>query len=390
MKNDVNLLKLIPKSAGLGFGLCVFGKPSYELSSLMMECGMVEMEGGKFTNFLPTAVVDFAKMFEPKKFKYMDGFSPNMNKHMHVGHFSNLVLGKAFQSMGIAETTVALLGDTEDGAVGFEEANTKYLDTCNKFGYVIDGVHLASKMPVPDGLVPGDGDYAGTQVVQIDDKLVVAVKSSGKTTYFAQDMSFASMLDSDTLYLTGYEQASHFKSLSVLYPHVSHIGLGLVKLHSGKMSTRLGNVVYMQDLMDELYEKFGDLAICYNVFAGTILKSHPTTDKVFSTDTMANPKNSPGLYISYTMARLKSAGVVPVGGEFFQKASMKYGYAKSTSQLTTLPLFDAVVELCEEINALYIDHKIVGNADNTMMFGRLLSDLKLGMKKLGLLEVERV
>jgi arginyl-tRNA synthetase len=400
MSVDVNIFKVIPENLGKGFGFCVFGEITSEVMDLASQFNLQMEKTEKYTNFFPTAETDFAKMFfENKGFKYLDGFSPNLNKHLHIGHFSNLVLAKAFQSMGVAKNTVAILGDTLNGEVSKEEALQKFYGYCEKFKYKIDKVFFASEMKYDGELLDGEEKYAGTKIIQAGDEKIVVIKADGSTSYFYQDMAFAKMLGEETLYLTGYEQVNHFGSLKKLFPHVNHIGLGLVKFQSnklegenGKMSTRLGNVIFMSDLLNDLKKEFGDNELlCYNIFAGYILKNHPESDKVFNIDTIKNPKNSPGLYLSYTMARLKSAGVeIKYGQDNFNKQELQYSFLKSKSTLNPVHLFNSLVNLCKEINTLYMDHKIAGNEDNKKMFELLLSDLSLGMKKIGMFEVDKV
>jgi hypothetical protein len=69
---------------------------------------------------------------------------------------------------------------------------------------------------------------------------------------------------------------------------------------------------------------------------------------------------------------------------------MQFYFFKSQQSLNPSILFNALVDLCKEINTLYIDHQIAGNEENKKMFGLLLSDLALGMKNLGMFEVEKV
>lgn len=390
-----NIFKTIPSNLNQGFGFCVYGEVTDEIINLADSLNLKMDKGEKYTNFFPTKETDFSKMFPEKKFKYMDGFSPNLNKHLHIGHFSNLVLAKALQCLGASEQYVSILGDTLPGDVSKEEALEKFKEHCYKFGYKVDKIYFASEVKYEGELKDGEGDYEGTKIVETPDEKVVVIKKDGSTSYFYQDMALASQLNDETIYLTGYEQEGHFKILKKIFPHVNHKGLGLVKLQSkdgtGKMSTRLGNVIFLSDLMNDLMQEFdGDEKLCYNIFAGYILKNNPESDKIFNMDTMKNPKNSPGLYLSYTIARLKSAGVeVKVINEFV-KQELNYNFLKSQSTLNPIYLFNALLDLCKEINNLYLTHHIVGNEENKAMFGLLLSDLVLGMNKIGMFEIDKV
>ncbi len=393
---DTNTFKVIPNNLGKGFGFCVYGEIDESVLSLADMCNFKMEKESNYTNFYPTTETDFNKMFVEKKFKYMDGFSPNLNKNLHIGHFSNLVLAKAFQSLGVADTYVSILGDTLKGDVKKEDALNKFYNYCNKFEYKVDKVFFASEMKCNETkFVDGVGEYEGTKVIEAGDNKVVAIKKDGSTSYFYQDIALASILNDETLYLTGYEQENHFKTLKTIFPYVNHIGLGLVKFQSnklvGKMSTRLGNVIFLDELMGDLMKEFdGNEKLCYNIFAGYILKTNPQSDKMFNIDTIKNPKNSLGLYLSYTMARLKSAGVEIEEKDEFLKKELVYNFIKTKATLNPTFLFNGLVDLCKEINALYLTHQISGNEENKNKFGLLLSDLSLGMKKLGLFEISKV
>lgn len=391
-----NIFKTIPSNLNQGFGFCVYGEVTDEILSLADYLKLKKDKGEKYTNFFPTKETDFSKMFPVKKFKYMDGFSPNLNKHLHIGHFSNLVLAKSFQCLEVSEKYVSILGDTLTGDVSKEEALEKFKEYCEKFGYKVDKIYFASEVKYEGELKDGSGDYEGTKIVESGEDKIVVIKKDGSTSYFYQDMALASILNDETVYLTGYEQENHFKILKNIFPHVNHKGLGLVKLQTkdgltGKMSTRLGNVVFISDLMNDLMKEFeGNEKLCYNIFAGYILKNNPESDKVFNMDTMKNPKNSPGLYLSYTVARLKSAGVEVQALNGFIKQELQYNFLKSQSTLNPVYLFNALLDLCKEINTLYLTHYIADSEENKEMFGLLLSDLVLGLNKLGMFEIDKV
>ena len=49
-----------------------------------------------------------------------------------------------------------------------------------------------------------------------------------------------------------------------------------------------------------------------------------------------------------------------------------------------------IKENIEKINKLYESHYIKGNAENISMFSDLISDLELGMNKLGMFSIDKV
>lgn len=394
MKIDINKLKEIPHGISSQFGLCQYGKA---LSPDVKD--WADFHGLKYEQSGPCINVYIDKdpsdlFLSREKFAHMDGFSPNLNKHLHVGHLSNLILAKAFQSMGITEGTVAILGDTLNGDVSKDDAYSKFNWYCKTFGYDVDMITFASNMKAsPEGLVDGVGEYAGTKVFDVDGDKIVGIKSDGSTTYFYQDAAFASMLwalqPGRVLYLTGSEQTQHFNALAKLYPNIHHIALGLVTTQAGKMSSRIGNVITAEDVINGLYAEFGDYNVVYNVLAGFFLKSSPSSPKKIDMDYLSNRKNSQGLYISYQLARLKSAGLICDPGEL-REPKLKYKLHKAQYNLNPSVLFEGVFELAEKISVLYDKHRIKDNPENAAMFETLGSDLASGMKLLGLLEVDRV
>src|ERR1035437_429438 len=145
MKIDVNKLRTTPDD--MEFGFCVFGKPSEEIKEWSSIHGFKLEESGQFTNIIFPKNFDFKHCFiQPEQFEYVDGFSPNLNKHLHIGHLSNLVLAKAIQAMEIGKNYIAILGDTLTGEVTKEEALAAYRKYCDDFNYKVHNVFMASEM----------------------------------------------------------------------------------------------------------------------------------------------------------------------------------------------------------------------------------------------------
>lgn len=391
IKIGINEVRTLPPN--MGFGFCVYGEPSQKIVDWAKCWGFkVESGTGGYTNILVPKHYDIKECFEEfKKYNYVDGFSPNLNKHLHVGHMSNFIIAKTFQSMGVGSEFISILGDTLDGAVEKKEAYQMYRSYCEIFGLNVSQIFYASHMTYTgDKLEDGEGEYSGTKVFNTGEEKIVGVKSDGSTSYFYQDMALAENFDSPTLYLTGHEQNNHFKALKKFYPHIEHVGLGLVKVGS-KMSSRDGNVIFFANLIEECLKEFdNDWELTYNVLAGFILKIEPTKDKNIDMKILKNPKNSPGLYLSYTLARLKSAGVKGFVNDEFNSTELQFKYMKALHNLQPNILFNALVEHCKLINNLYAKHKIEGNPENEVMFSNLKEDLELGMSKLGLFLVDKV
>lgn len=389
MKIDINKVKQIPKEVASKFGVCVYGEPAVDILKWIYHHNFEVEKVGPYTNVYIGK--DLSDVFLPAdKFQYMDGFSPNMNKHLHVGHLSNLVLAKAFVGMKVANGTVAILGDTLEGEVSKEEALEKFKWYCDTFGYSIDKLYFASAAETGYEMEPGEGKYEGTEVFNVGGEYIVGKKSDGSTTYFYQDVALAEILDAPTLYLTGHEQNQHFAKLKEMFNGVHHLGIGLVKAGQAKMSSRIGNVIMAQQLIDLMMDKFGDHKVVYNIIAGHILKAAPKSDKNIDLAFLDNPLNSQGLYLSYTLAKVKSAGATVTDNDNFVSKKLQFKLLKAQHTLSPNVLFEELVEHAKWMSSLYETHQIKGDEENTKVFSVLASDLALGLKKLGMFEIDKV
>jgi len=392
MKININKVRIVPKNISKDFQLCVFGQPSEEVNDWIIFHNLLTSKNGQFTNINIPDDILFKDLFvEKESFKYMDGFSPNLNKHLHIGHLSNLVLAKSFWSMSVANNTVSIYGDTLDGEVSKKQALSVLDYYCSCWDYVSTKKLFASEMKYSgDLLIDGSGEYEGTKIFDIEGEKIVGIKSRGHTTYFYQDIALAEYLNAPTLYLTGKEQCNHFNLLKKLYPNNQHVGLGLVKAQGQKMASRIGNVIFIDDLISQAKEMFGDnMQLIYNVFAGHILKSTPESDKNINLDQLNNPKTSGGLYISYTMARMKSAGLDFTISKCLSK-KIEFSFMKAKENLSPNILFDCVIDVCKDISALYVTHTIKDNPKNKEIFQGLLSDMLWACDKLGIFQIYEV
>lgn len=392
MKININDIKFVPKN--FEFALCVYGTPSEEIMQWCQYHNLQTQDSEEFTNILLPKGFDVSKaFFDFTPYEYVDGFSPNLNKHLHVGHLSNFVYAKAFQKMKVGNKFVAVFGDTLNGEVKKEHALDKYQEYCNLFDYKVDKDFYASSVKLKDFsfMTQGDGDYANTKIFQIDDQKIVAIKSDGSTSYFYQDVAVAQTLNASTLYLTGFEQTEHFNNLQKLFPHIQHIGLGLVMLNGKKMSSSEGNVLYISDFLNSLLPLFNNNhQLVWNILASMILKTEPTSVKKIDTSVISNAKISPGLYISYTMAKMHSAGIKLVANETYSNIELAIKALKSSFNLKPNFLMDAILNHCKTINQLYETHYIKDNKDNYDLFQNLTGDLLKATSALGLYAISKV
>ena len=169
-------------------------------------------------------------------------------------------------------------------------------------------------------------------------------KSNDSTTYATRDLAAimyrARNYDFDkALYVTSYEQVLHFKQvyetaklLGIEEKYINgleHVPFGMVLLKTGKMSTREGNVIKLEELLneavsratkiiedknpelenkEEIAKRVGIGAVIFNDLANSRLK-----DEIFDWDTILNFQGETGPYVQYTYVRTKSV-IEKVGG----------------------------------------------------------------------------
>jgi arginyl-tRNA synthetase len=101
-----------------------------------------------------------------------------------------------------------------------------------------------------------------------------------------------------------------------------HVTYGMIRLKTGKMSTREGNVIYINDLIEEAIKKSKDIILAKNpeledvddvakkIGIGALifnyLKSGKNKDIIFDLDDTLRFDGETGPYIQYTYCRTKS------------------------------------------------------------------------------------
>ena len=191
----------------------------------------------------------------------------------------------------------------------------------------------------------------GAKIIDLEEQKMppcIVCKSNGSTIYATRDLAAilyrARTYDFDKcLYVVAYEQNLHFKQVFEVakllgisekcQKGLEHVSYGMVHLKEGKMSTREGNVIKVEDLLKEsisrvkeiieeknpdfteeekqdIAKKVGIGAVIFNDLSGARIK-----DEIFDWDIMLNFNGETGPYIQYTYVRtnsvLKKAQEIP-------------------------------------------------------------------------------
>ena len=194
----------------------------------------------------------------------------------------------------------------------------------------------------------------GAKIVNLEDVGIetpaIIQKANGSSIYATRDLAAiiyrAQTYDFDKcLYVVAYEQNLHFKQIFEVakylvdekyYKGLIHVSYGMVQLPTGKMSTRLGNVVKIEDLINETIEKAKEIIVSKNPelndkdevakkvgLAAIIFNTLSTVtnkDQIFDWNTALNFQGETGPYIQYTYVRtqsvLEKVGDIPKYNEF--------------------------------------------------------------------------
>jgi len=132
------------------------------------------------------------------------------------------------------------------------------------------------------------------------------------------------------LYVTGMEQSLHFKQVFKAielmgyewYSNLIHIPYGLVSLEGAKLSTRTGNIIYAEDILNEAVKRAAESieeknpqlsdknAVARQVGIGAVIFHDLFNQRIknvdFSWDEVLSFEGTTGPYVQYTYARAKS------------------------------------------------------------------------------------
>lgn len=274
----------------------------------------------------------------------------------------------------------------------------------DKMAPIVDELKNKGLLKVSDGASIVDLEEYGMPPCLI-------LKSDGSTLYATRDIAAAvyrkETYDFDKcLYVVAYQQNLHFKQFFKVLELMGkpwakdmvHVAYGMVSLESGAMSTRAGNVVLLEDVINKTIEKARNVIeeknpnlkdkdkVARSVGTGAVifgaLCNNKIKDIVFSYDRVLSFEGETCPYVQYTVARCNS--VLAKVGE--TKSYTADGMnAEEYEVISTLGRFsDAVLNAAEKyepsiitryaldlataFNKFYIGCKIVCDDENTMYF----------------------
>lgn len=233
----------------------------------------------------------------------------------------------------------------------------------------------------------------GAQVVDLSDMNMppcIILKSDGATIYATRDIAAALYRHrtynfDKNIYVVGLPQSLHFRQIFETMKRAgwewskdcTHVGFGLVKLPGKSMSTRHGDVVFLEDVLNESIEKtraiienngsdVGDIddvskKIGIGAILYTFLKNSREKDIVFSWDTMLDFDGESAPYCMYGYARGKS---ILRRAEGFDYSDADMSKAVSDDAYTLVKALngfgDAVKDAADKNEPFYVNRYVTG------------------------------
>ena len=284
----------------------------------------------------------------------------------------------------------------------------------------------------------------GALVVKLDEDLPPALlkKSDEATLYMTRDIA-AAVYRHDTfdfdlaLYVVGNPQALHFKQLFKVLGKMGlgwsedchHVPFGHVRFEESAMSTRKGNVIFLEDVLDkatalalsiideknpslknkkEVAEAVGIGAVIFND-----LKNNRIKDITFEWKDVLNFNGETGPYLQYTHARVNSllkkykdtygpvmfANDLTFSDEGYPAAVLVNSFEnivlRASREFEPSIISRYLLELASEFNSYYNTHRVITD-DKELSLSRALlvycvkSVLKKGLELLGLKAIEEM
>lgn len=324
MSDELPRIRPMPSKIGVGFvsetKLPVIDPAKYPFGHIG---NFRYEESGRYHNYhvTPKATewpLDYPIDYTPY---VIDGFSPNMNKRLHVGHLRNLAIASSLSRILHRHNAkfVALLG----ASLGVKKAAVVGWKRWTSFvGYRPKEYYdLTLPQDVIETRKPNEEElkrmYESSEIVGYPLNLpdywdgpkgpVIVKRADGRPLYAFYDLLFAKEI-SPTHYITGHEQKGHFANLGF---ESKHLAMGLVLGSDGKkLKSRDGNALSANKalllVMGNLRGVANAKKLAWNILSWNFLHAARQTDLKFEVEKWVRPE-APGMYITYTYARVSEA-----------------------------------------------------------------------------------
>lgn len=386
----------IPK--GYGYGFCMRLSSGQQLPDFFNNYKIEKK--GPFVNALFTPDNWSWPVKEDNKGEsyIIDGFSPNLNKQLHVGHLRNVVLANALHHLFPKAKFVAMLGKSLGEIPEAEKQLDKLWEDIDYTPTKYYDTELCKTVKPKFTLHDGEGAQKGCKVWRGPEGDVIVIKSNGEPTYAYHDLLLHQEV-TPTHYITGQEQRDHFKSLGLADRHLS---MGLVVGKDGKkIKSRDGSAKLISEIIADVVEVLDDRntdveKLAWNIIALNLLTVSCNQQVTYDPVAWCHTKNV-GMAATYALARFHSImtdmlvpyldeGVCEEDMELLAWSEYLWYYVKmSRDRMSTTYLAEYICTLARKLNQLHASRKVVGGSNSLRLaVGRAFHSLKAAMQSLGL------
>ncbi|MDP1707395.1 MAG: arginine--tRNA ligase [bacterium] len=285
---------------------------------------------------------------------------------------------------------------------------------------------------VKDGLLKGIFEKSDGAIIYNGEKkcvhTMVFITSHDTPTYEAKDIGLAFLKEerwpSDrSIVITGNEQTGRFKTVlaaladvaPLLAAKTTHLATGFLKLASGKMSSREGNIItaaeFIKEVIEKASEKNPDPLIAEQVAVGAIkymiLRQAPGSDIIYDEEKSLSLEGDSGPYLQYALVRARSVlsmatnsqptthNFAPAEPARIERIILHFPEvtARAASELAPNLLLNYLTELAGEWNSFYSQERIIGGdheADKLLVARAFVQTMTNGLTLLGIPTPERM
>ncbi|MBU2158744.1 arginine--tRNA ligase [Patescibacteria group bacterium] len=252
---------------------------------------------------------------------------------------------------------------------------------------------------VRDGVLRGVFEESDGAIIYRGEKkglhTLVFITSRGTPTYETKDVGLAFLKEEhcptdEVIIITAREQVGHFEvvlaALEEIAPLVAkkttHVPHGLLRLTSGKMSSRKGNIItaseLLADMVNSASEKNADPLVAEQVAVAAvkymILRQAPGGDIVFDPEKSLSLEGDSGPYLQYALVRAKSviaqstveadAGDAPENPYTLERLIIRFPEVVRKAEVLRAPhqITQYLTHIAGEWNSFYAQERIRGGA----------------------------
>mgnify|MGYP001594645209 FL=1 len=293
-------------------------------------------------------------------------------------------------------------------SVGSEFDFTFFESEAGEVGRRIVAEHIGDVFEESEGAIVYRGEKMGLHTR-------VFLNSDGLPTYEAKELGLAKIKKDKFLFdlsitITASEQDAFFTvveaTIGEVFPELKgklkHLSHGMLRLPSGKMSSRTGDVITAETLIEEVKKKTkGNEAVALGAIKYMILRQSIGSDIIFDLDKSVSTEGDSGVYLQYAYARASSIVEKAKGGltqesnssthdierllyrfpEIVERAGREYAPNVITTYLT---------ELASSFNNFYAQEEILGNKCRLLITKSFKVVMGNGLKILGIPAPERM